>query len=269
VDPVWPQPWPLLPGLCSSRCGPRGRGRGGLAGSGAERGRSARRRWRTDLPRGACLLISISVEHDKLPAEAGVKAVVLTSQYLIEPSAAGRSRVTHICRADLRYGDPWCGLGGTGAALRAWPGSAGRAAARCLPAPRGGGLGPGLSCQKVPGTGATGSVSQCWWFLLQNTQGPPRVRSTAWARRSVVSRAGLQGCTDRGGRGAVWSSLWAGASPAGSQTPRALPRVCGEESGRRVPSAVTWCSVSVSSSVAAGAAPSACPRAGIVESQSH
>ncbi|XP_075291643.1 stAR-related lipid transfer protein 8 isoform X2 [Opisthocomus hoazin] len=64
------------------------------------------RRWRTDLPRGACLLISISVEHDKLPAEAGVKAVVLTSQYLIEPSAAGRSRVTHICRADLRGRSP-------------------------------------------------------------------------------------------------------------------------------------------------------------------
>ncbi|XP_075017983.1 stAR-related lipid transfer protein 8 isoform X3 [Calonectris borealis] len=64
------------------------------------------RRWRTDLPRGACLLVSISVEHDKLPVEAGVKAVVLTSQYLIEPSAMGRSKVTHICRADLRGRSP-------------------------------------------------------------------------------------------------------------------------------------------------------------------
>ncbi|XP_010077073.1 PREDICTED: LOW QUALITY PROTEIN: stAR-related lipid transfer protein 8, partial [Pterocles gutturalis] len=65
------------------------------------------RRWRTDLPRGApCLLISISVEHDKLPAEGGVKAVVLTSQYLIEPGTMGRSRVTHICRADLRGRSP-------------------------------------------------------------------------------------------------------------------------------------------------------------------
>lgn len=60
------------------------------------------RRWRTDLPRGACLLSSLSVEHDKVPVEGGVKAIVLTSQYLIEPSAMGRSRVTHICRADLR-----------------------------------------------------------------------------------------------------------------------------------------------------------------------
>nr|NXO03350.1 STA13 protein [Rhinopomastus cyanomelas] len=64
------------------------------------------RRWRTDLPRGACLLASTSVEHDKLPVEEGVKAIVLTSQYLIEPSAMGRSRVTHICRADLRGRSP-------------------------------------------------------------------------------------------------------------------------------------------------------------------
>ncbi|KAJ7396221.1 StAR related lipid transfer domain containing 8 [Pitangus sulphuratus] len=64
------------------------------------------RRWRTDLPRGACLLMALSVEHDKVPVEGGVKAVVLTSQYLIEPSAMGRSRVTHICRADLRGRSP-------------------------------------------------------------------------------------------------------------------------------------------------------------------
>ncbi|XP_074690989.1 stAR-related lipid transfer protein 8 isoform X4 [Strix aluco] len=64
------------------------------------------RRWRTDLPRGACLLAAISVEHEQLPVEGGVKAVVLTSQYLMEPSATGRSRVTHICRADLRGRSP-------------------------------------------------------------------------------------------------------------------------------------------------------------------
>ncbi|NXG25661.1 STA13 protein, partial [Grallaria varia] len=64
------------------------------------------RRWCMDLPRGACLLLSLSVEHDKVPVEGGVKAVVMTSQYLIEPSAMGRSRVTHICRADLRGRSP-------------------------------------------------------------------------------------------------------------------------------------------------------------------
>ncbi|NWX97376.1 STA13 protein, partial [Nothoprocta ornata] len=64
------------------------------------------RRWCTDLPRGTCLLISLSVEHDKLQVEGGVTAVVLTSQYLIEPSGMGRSRATHICRADLRGRSP-------------------------------------------------------------------------------------------------------------------------------------------------------------------
>lgn len=32
--------------------------------------------------------------------------MVLTSQYLIEPNGMGRSKVTHICRADLRYEKP-------------------------------------------------------------------------------------------------------------------------------------------------------------------
>ncbi|XP_068013699.1 stAR-related lipid transfer protein 8 isoform X1 [Melanerpes formicivorus] len=64
------------------------------------------RRWHTDLPRGTCLLVSISVEHDKMPVEGGVKAIILTSQYLIEPSTMGRSKVTHICRADLRGRSP-------------------------------------------------------------------------------------------------------------------------------------------------------------------
>ncbi|NXG44699.1 STA13 protein, partial [Psilopogon haemacephalus] len=64
------------------------------------------RRWHTDLPRGTCLLVSISVEHDKMPVEGGVKAIILTSQYLIEPCAMGRSKVTHICRADLRGRSP-------------------------------------------------------------------------------------------------------------------------------------------------------------------
>ncbi|XP_067404425.1 stAR-related lipid transfer protein 8 isoform X2 [Emydura macquarii macquarii] len=64
------------------------------------------RKWRTDLPRGACLLVSMSLEHEKLQVEEGVRAVVLTSQYLIEPCGMGRSKVTHICRADLRGRSP-------------------------------------------------------------------------------------------------------------------------------------------------------------------
>ncbi|NXM62778.1 STAR8 protein, partial [Illadopsis cleaveri] len=64
------------------------------------------RRWHTDLLRGACLLSSLSVEYDKVPVEGGVKAIVLASQYLIEPSTMGCSQVTHICRADLRGRSP-------------------------------------------------------------------------------------------------------------------------------------------------------------------
>ncbi|XP_062997625.1 stAR-related lipid transfer protein 8 [Elgaria multicarinata webbii] len=64
------------------------------------------RKWRADLPRGCCLLVSLSLEHKKLPLEGGVRAVVLTSQYLMEPCGMGRSKVTHICRADLRGRSP-------------------------------------------------------------------------------------------------------------------------------------------------------------------
>ncbi|XP_060106181.1 stAR-related lipid transfer protein 8 [Heteronotia binoei] len=65
------------------------------------------RKWRTDLPQGACLLVSSSLDHKKLPLEGGVRAAILTSQYLMEPSGMGCSKLTHICQADLRYGlDP-------------------------------------------------------------------------------------------------------------------------------------------------------------------
>ncbi|XP_061454391.1 stAR-related lipid transfer protein 8 isoform X2 [Rhineura floridana] len=68
------------------------------------------RKWRTDLPRGGCLLVSSSLEHKTLPLEGGVRAVVLTSQYLMEPCGMGRSKVTHICRADLKGRSPdWYG----------------------------------------------------------------------------------------------------------------------------------------------------------------
>ncbi|XP_039220313.1 stAR-related lipid transfer protein 8-like isoform X2 [Crotalus tigris] len=60
------------------------------------------RSWQTDLPRGGCLLVSFSLEHQKLPLEFGVRATVLTSQYLMEPCGTGHSKVTHICQTDLR-----------------------------------------------------------------------------------------------------------------------------------------------------------------------
>ncbi|XP_069468622.1 stAR-related lipid transfer protein 8 isoform X2 [Ambystoma mexicanum] len=64
------------------------------------------RKWQTDLPRGACALVSMSLEHEKVELESGVKAVVLASQYLIEPCGMGRSKLTHICRVDMRGRSP-------------------------------------------------------------------------------------------------------------------------------------------------------------------
>ncbi|XP_076843845.1 stAR-related lipid transfer protein 8 isoform X2 [Brachyhypopomus gauderio] len=64
------------------------------------------RRWGTDLPRGVCLLVSSSVDHDNVQLEVGLRAVLLTSRFLIEPCGMGRSRLTHYCRADLRGRSP-------------------------------------------------------------------------------------------------------------------------------------------------------------------
>lgn len=60
------------------------------------------RTWRTDLPKGMCTLVSLSVEHEEAPLLGGVRAVVMDSQYLIEPCGSGKSRLTHVCRVDLR-----------------------------------------------------------------------------------------------------------------------------------------------------------------------
>ncbi|KAL6463100.1 hypothetical protein MHYP_G00274910 [Metynnis hypsauchen] len=64
------------------------------------------RRWCTDALRGVCILVSSSVDHDNVPLEAGLRAVLLTSRILIEPCGMGRSRLTHYCRADLRGRSP-------------------------------------------------------------------------------------------------------------------------------------------------------------------
>ena len=60
------------------------------------------RGWRTELPRGACVLVSTSVQHDDAKMVGGIRGVILASRYLIEPCGAGKSRLTHICRIDIR-----------------------------------------------------------------------------------------------------------------------------------------------------------------------
>ncbi|KAJ8256456.1 hypothetical protein COCON_G00186080 [Conger conger] len=64
------------------------------------------RSWRTDLPRGTCALVSVSVDQEDAPLLGGVRAVVLESQYLLEPCGSGKSRLTHICRVDLKGRTP-------------------------------------------------------------------------------------------------------------------------------------------------------------------
>ncbi|OWF48936.1 uncharacterized protein LOC110452430 isoform X2 [Mizuhopecten yessoensis] len=60
------------------------------------------RSWRTDLPKGACCMVSFSVEHPKAELLGGVRSVELASHFLIEPCSTGKSRITHITRVDLR-----------------------------------------------------------------------------------------------------------------------------------------------------------------------
>ncbi|XP_048350162.1 stAR-related lipid transfer protein 13 isoform X3 [Sphaerodactylus townsendi] len=60
------------------------------------------RTWRTDFPKGMCVLVTVSVEHEEAPLMGGVRAAVIDSQYLIEPCGSGKSRLTHICRIDLK-----------------------------------------------------------------------------------------------------------------------------------------------------------------------
>ncbi|XP_063807860.1 stAR-related lipid transfer protein 13 isoform X2 [Pseudophryne corroboree] len=60
------------------------------------------RTWRTDLSKGMCSLVATSVEHEEAPLIGGVRAAVLDTRYLIEPCGSGKSRLTHICRVDLK-----------------------------------------------------------------------------------------------------------------------------------------------------------------------
>ncbi|XP_071781488.2 stAR-related lipid transfer protein 13 isoform X1 [Centroberyx gerrardi] len=64
------------------------------------------RSWRTDLPKGACSLVSVSIEHEDCPPVGGVRAILLESNYLLEPCGSGKSRLTHICRVDLKGRTP-------------------------------------------------------------------------------------------------------------------------------------------------------------------
>nr|XP_060634534.1 rho GTPase-activating protein 7 isoform X1 [Anolis sagrei ordinatus]XP_060634535.1 rho GTPase-activating protein 7 isoform X1 [Anolis sagrei ordinatus] len=63
------------------------------------------RTWRKNLSKGACALLSTSVDHDRAPV-LGVRVNVLLSRYLIEPCGSGKSKLTYMCRIDLRGHKP-------------------------------------------------------------------------------------------------------------------------------------------------------------------
>ncbi|XP_069780700.1 rho GTPase-activating protein 7 isoform X3 [Narcine bancroftii] len=60
------------------------------------------RTWKTNLPKGSCVLVATSVEHNGTPVVGGVRANALTSRYLIEPCGSGKSKLTYLCRIDTR-----------------------------------------------------------------------------------------------------------------------------------------------------------------------
>ncbi|KAG5848271.1 hypothetical protein ANANG_G00096700 [Anguilla anguilla] len=59
------------------------------------------RTWVTDLPKGACALVSRSVDHGRAKPK-GARANVLTSCYYLEPCGPAKSRLTHLSRVDCR-----------------------------------------------------------------------------------------------------------------------------------------------------------------------
>ncbi|XP_022254400.1 stAR-related lipid transfer protein 13-like, partial [Limulus polyphemus] len=65
------------------------------------------RSWRTDSPKGSCMLVETSIDHpDAPPLPGSVRGVVLASHFLVEPCGAGKSRLTHISRVDTRGRSP-------------------------------------------------------------------------------------------------------------------------------------------------------------------
>uniref|UniRef100_A0A4W3JHH5 Rho GTPase-activating protein 7 n=1 Tax=Callorhinchus milii TaxID=7868 RepID=A0A4W3JHH5_CALMI len=60
------------------------------------------RAWRMNLPKGCCVLVTKSVEHNGTPVVGGVRANALTSRYLIEPCGSAKSKLTYLCRIDTR-----------------------------------------------------------------------------------------------------------------------------------------------------------------------
>uniref|UniRef100_A0A182QLJ0 Rho-GAP domain-containing protein n=1 Tax=Anopheles farauti TaxID=69004 RepID=A0A182QLJ0_9DIPT len=65
------------------------------------------RQWKNDLPRGACVIVEVSITHENAtPLLGGVNGVVLASRYLIEPCGSGKCKLMHLSRVDMKGRTP-------------------------------------------------------------------------------------------------------------------------------------------------------------------
>ncbi|XP_075226717.1 rhoGTPase activating protein [Lycorma delicatula] len=65
------------------------------------------RTWKTELGKGACVIVETSVEYSESSVLAGgIRGIVLASRYLIEPCGSGRSRIMHLSRVDTKGRTP-------------------------------------------------------------------------------------------------------------------------------------------------------------------
>ncbi|XP_040160280.1 LOW QUALITY PROTEIN: uncharacterized protein LOC120898458 [Anopheles arabiensis] len=65
------------------------------------------RQWKNDLPRGACVIVEVSISHENATTLlGGVNGVVLASRYLIEPCGSGKCKLMHLSRVDMKGRTP-------------------------------------------------------------------------------------------------------------------------------------------------------------------
>uniref|UniRef100_A0A182SE09 Rho-GAP domain-containing protein n=1 Tax=Anopheles maculatus TaxID=74869 RepID=A0A182SE09_9DIPT len=65
------------------------------------------RQWKNDLPRGACVIVEVSISHESATSLlGGVNGVVLASRYLIEPCGSGKCKLMHLSRVDMKGRTP-------------------------------------------------------------------------------------------------------------------------------------------------------------------
>lgn len=60
------------------------------------------RSWQYDVSSQNYVLVATSVSHPSASLQGGIRATQLATFYLVEPLDSERSRLSYICRADMR-----------------------------------------------------------------------------------------------------------------------------------------------------------------------